>query len=397
MYHKKRILLFSLLIVIAILFSACASPTPQASSSKEPIKVGGIFNLTGAQASNDVPAMEGVKLAVKEINAKGGVLGRQLDLRASDSKTDVTTATNIATQLVQVDKVSTIIGFCDTTYVLAAGPVAQRAGVPLITVWASGPIIPKVVGNDMFLVSYGDNVQAAAGAEYAYNTLGYRNAYLLINKGMDYTKLLGGYFKSRFEELGGKIVAEDSYDLGDTDFTGQITRLKTLNPQPDMLYIAAGPDEVGTVVKQVREAGVMQPIMGGDGYDTPSLVELAGPKNANDVYYVTSVGLFAKSPLTEAFVKAFKDEYGKEPEVASAALGYDAVYLLADAIKRAGSDDPKAIREALATTKDLEGVTGKITYPPGDGVPQKTVAIIKVTDGKLEAVAQVVPEKVPAP
>ena len=397
MFRKNWFKIICLLFIIAAQLTACSGAASSTTASNEPIKVGGIFNLTGAQASNDVPALEGVKLAIKEINAKGGVLGRQLDLHASDSKTDVTTATNIATQLVQVDKVSAIIGFCDTTYVLAAGPVAQRASVPLITVWASGPIIPKVVGNFMFLVSYGDNVQAAAGAEYAYNTLGYHTAYLLINKGMDYTKLLGGYFKSRFTELGGQILAEDSYDLGDTDFTGQITRLKTLSPQPDMLYIAAGPDEVGTVIKQVREAGVKQPIVGGDGYDTPSLVELAGPQNADNVYYVTSVGLFAKSPMTAAFVAAYKAEYGKDPEVASAALGYDSVYLLADAIKRAGSSDPVAIRAALATTKDLEGVTGKITYPPGDGVPQKTVAIIKITAGKLEAVAQVVPEKVPAP
>jgi branched-chain amino acid transport system substrate-binding protein len=214
---------------------------------------------------------------------------------------------------------------------------------------------------------------------------------------MDYTKLLGGYFKARFEELGGEILLEDTYEIGDTDYSAQITKLKTLDPQPEMLYIAAGPDEVGIVVKQVREAGILQPIMGGDGYDTPLLVELGGAQNTNDVYFVTSVGLFAKSPKTDAFVSAYQAEYSKAPEVTSAALAYDAVYLMADAITRAASTDPAAIRDELAATQGFEGVTGTISYPPNDGVPQKTVAIIQVIDGVFNPLAQVVPEKVPAP
>jgi len=410
MSGRKLSHFLSLLAILAFLLAACTPAAPQTTSevqqpetteapavSAEPIKIGGVFNLTGGQASNDVPALDGAKLAVKEINANGGVLGRPIEFIVHDGKTDITTVTNITTQLVEVDKVAAIIGLSDTTYVLAAGPSAQKAGVPFLTVWASGPIIPSTVGNCMFLTSYGDNVQAAAGAEYAYNTLGKKTAWLLINRGMDYTKLLGGYFKARFEELGGKVLLEDTYEIGDTDYSAQITKLKTLDPQPEMLYIAAGPDEVGVVVKQVREAGIMQPIVGGDGYDTPLLVELGGKDNANNVYFVTSVGLFAKSTKTDAFVSAYQTEYNKLPEVTSAALAYDAVYLMADAITRAGKDDPAAIRDALAETKGFEGVTGSISYPPDDGVPQKTVAIIQVIDGEFTPLEQVVPEKVPAP
>ncbi len=386
--------LLSVLLILPLIFSACAPATPK--SETGPIKIGGVFNLTGGMASLDGPALNGAKLALKQVNDKGGVLGRKLELLSYDGKTDVTASTNVTTQLVEVDKVPAIIGLCDTTYMLAAGPIAQKAGIPFITVCATGPIIPKTVGNDMFLVAFGDNVQAAAAAEYSYKNLG-KTAYILANKGMDYTKLLAQYFKERFTEMGGQILAEDAYDMGDTDFSSQLTRVKKLDPQPDLLYIAAGPDECGSVVKQAREAGIMLPIMGGDAYDTSLLVQLAGAKNTENVYFSDSVGLAAKSGMTEAFIQAYTAEYGHEPEGISAAQGYDAGLLIADAIKRAGTTDSKAIRDALQNTKGFEGVTGTITYPPNDGVPQKEAAIMKVVNGVFVPQIQFVPEKVPTP
>ena len=396
----------TLLVVAMLLVSACVAPVPPAAApsqptaapAAEPIKIGAIYNLTGAQASLDVPSANGAKLAVKEINDAGGVLGRKLDLVLYDGKTDAATIGNAATQLIESDKVVAMLGFSDTDMVLAAAPIAAKAGLVFVTSGATSPKLPEQVPDYLFMSCFGDNVQAAAGAEYAYSTLKAQTTYLLIDKGMEYTLLLGKYFKERFTELGGQVVLEDTYQTGDKDFSAQITRLKGLGTMPDMLYIASGPDDVGTIVKQFRDAGVDQPIIGGDGYDTPLLVEIAG-QGTEKVYFSTH-SLMDPSLGTEAvkkFMAAYQAEFKNPPENAFAGLGYDTVKLLADAIGRAGSTDPTAIREALAKTKDLPGVTGAITFQPGSRIPQKGVTVILVKDGKFTLAAEVVPQKVPAP
>jgi branched-chain amino acid transport system substrate-binding protein len=175
--------------------------------------------------------------------------------------------------------------------------------------------------------------------------------------------------------------------------------LKALNPQPDFLYAAAlQASDAGALAKQIRDAGITLPLMGGDGYDGPELVGVGG-QAAENVYFTTHAMMdpVNGTDKVKAFIKAYNAEYGHDPESAFAALGYDAVYLMADAIKRAGSTDPAAIRDALANTKGFEGVTGTITYNPPSRIPQKTVAIIEIVNGKYTLAAEVVPEKVPAP
>jgi branched-chain amino acid transport system substrate-binding protein len=240
------------------------------------IKIGGGFALTGDESALDLPAANGAKLAVKEINAAGGVLGSQIDFIVHDSqyKMDVTAQT--AKQFVEQDKVPVFIGYTDTDSVLAAGPTFQAAKIPFITVGATSPKIPTQVGDMMFLACFGDNVQAAVGAEYSYKTFGH-NAYFLWDKGVEYTTLLGGYFKSRFTELGGTIALEESYDDKATDFSAQITKIKALNPKPDFYYVAAMPYKIVRIVKQLREAGITCPIFGGVVYVRPDIVKVAGP------------------------------------------------------------------------------------------------------------------------
>jgi branched-chain amino acid transport system substrate-binding protein len=249
----------------------------------------------------------------------------------------------------------------------------------------------------MFLACFGDNVQAAAGAEFAFKNFG-KTAYLLWDKGVEYTTLLGAYFKARFTELGGTIVLEDSYDDKATDFAAQIAKVKALPQQPDFYYIAAMPYNVGPVVKQFRDAGITGPIVGGDGYDTPDLVSVAGAAS-NNVYFSTHALMDATNGTDgiKKFIAAYNKEYGHDPENAFAALGYDTVYLLVDAIKRAGSTDPQALKAAIEATKDFPGITGSISFTAGSHVPQKGVTIIAVKDGKFTLGAEVVPEKVPAP
>ncbi|MCL4466940.1 MAG: ABC transporter substrate-binding protein [Chloroflexi bacterium] len=392
----KRSLLLSLLIIGTLLVSACGGGG--ATTAAGPIKIGAIYNLTGAQASLDAPSANGAKLAVKEINAAGGVLGRQVELVLYDGKTDAATIGNAATQEIETDKVVAMMGFSDTDMVMAAAPIAAKAGIVFVTSGATSPKLPSQVPDILFLAAFGDNVQAAAGAEYAYNTLKAKTTYLLIDKGMEYTLLLGKYFKERFTELGGQVVLEDTYQTGDKDFSAQITKVKALGTMPDMLYIASGPDDVGTIVKQFRDAGIGKAIFGGDGYDTPLLVQIAG-KGADNTYFTTH-SLMDASLGTDAVKKliaAYQAEYNTPPENAFAGLGYDTVKLIVDAIKRAGSVDPKAIRDALQATKDLPSVTGTITFQPGSRIPQKGVTIILVKDEKFTLAAEVVPEKVPAP
>ena len=362
------------------------------------IKIGMIYNMTGAQASLDAPSANGAKLAAKEVNAAGGVLGKKVQLVAFDGKTDAATIANSATQLTQTDKVVAMLGFSDSDMVMAAAPTAAKAGIVFVSSGATSPKLPDQVPDYLYLACFGDNVQAAAGAEYAVDSLKVKTVYLLIDKGMEYTLLLGKYFKDRFTELGGKVTLEDNYQTGDKDYSAQITKLRGQKAQPDMLYISAGPDDIGTIVKQFRDAGIKKPIMGGDGYDTPLLVEVAGA-GAEGVYFSTHSLMDASlgSDAVKGFIAAYQAEYKTPPENAFAGLGYDTVKLIVDAIKRAGSADPKAIREALNATKDLAGVTGAITFQPGSRIPQKGVTIILVKDGKFTLAAEVVPQKVPTP
>ncbi|MEO8229415.1 MAG: ABC transporter substrate-binding protein [Chloroflexota bacterium] len=406
------------LVAVLALVASCSSPAggssapttaPTAGGASAPaspagsggaggtIKIGGGFALTGDESALDLPAANGAKLAVKEINAAGGVLGSQIELIVHDSqyKMDVTAQT--AKQFVEQDKVPVFIGYTDSDSVIAAGPIMQAAKIPFITVGATSPKLPTQIGDMLFLACFGDNVQAAVGAEFATTKFG-KNAYLLVDQGVEYTKLLGGYFKARFLELGGTLALEDSYDDKATDFSAQITKIKALNPKPDFYYVAGMPYNIGPIVKQFRDAGITGPIVGGDGYDTPDLVKVAGASTSN--VFFTTHALIDASIGTDAikkFIAAYKAEFNNDPENAFAALGYDTVYLIADAIKRAGGTDSAAVKTAIEATKDFPGITGKITFAPGSHVPQKGVTVIDIEGGKFTLAGEVVPEKVPAP
>ena len=361
------------------------------------IKIAGGFALTGGGSALDGPAANGALLAVKEINSKGGVLGRPVELVVRESRYDMDLTAQIARQFVNEDKVVSGIGFSDTDSVMAAGPVFQKAGLPFITVGATSPKIPDQIGDMVYLACFGDNVQAAAGAEFAAKHFGWR-AYLLVDKSADYTVLLANYFMSSFKELGGDVVLEDSYTDNTTDLSKQIADLKNLSKQPDFYYIAAMPYNAGTVIEQFRDAGLVGPIVGGDGYDTPEILKLGG--NASDNVFFSTHALMDPNSGDEGvkeFIAAYDKEYGHNPENAFAALGYDTMRLMVDAIGRAGSTDSKAIQRAIQDTKDFRGVTGNISYLNGSHVPQKGVTIVAVKGGRFTLGAEIVPEKVPAP
>ena len=382
-------------VIAGLLLVGCGGGATTAPTG--PIKIGGGFALTGAESSLDLPAANGAQLAAKEINAAGGVLGRQIDFIVHDTKYDMTVTAQVAKQFVEQDKVVAVVGFTDSDSVLASGPTIQAAGLPFIIAGATSPKLPSQIGDLLFFACFGDNVQAAVGAEYGFKNFG-KNAYLLWDKGVEYTTLLGGYFKARFTELGGTLVLEDTYEDNATDFSAQIAKVKALPQQPDFYFISAMPYNVGPVVKQFRDAGLTGPIIGGDGYDTPDILSVAGPA-AENVFFTTHA-LMDTTGGTEGikkFIAAYNKEFGHDPENAFAALGYDALYLLADAIKRAGSTDAQAVKKALESTSNFPGITGAITLSADAHIPRKGVTMIAIKDGKFTLGAEVVPDKVPAP
>lgn len=371
------------------------------------IVVGGAFDLSGSGSSLDDPAAKGAALAAKEINAAGGLLGRPLELRVRDTTSGAEAITETVRALVETDAALALIGFSDTSAVLAGAPVAQAAGRPFVTIGATSPRLPEQVGDLLFLACFGDNVQAAAGAEFATERFG-PSAYLMVDEEMDYTRLLAGYFEARFGELGGTLVGRASFRGEAPDLSDAIAAIRALPSEPDYYYVSAMPYNVGSAVKQLRVAGLRAPIVGGDGYDTPELVAVAGPQ-ATDVYFTTHALMDAEAgtPEVRAFMAAYEAEYGQAPANAFAALGYDALRLLANAIGGAGAGAAgdaagaagagAAIRAALEATSDFPGVTGAISYSSRDHVPRKAVTIVAVQAGELSLAETRLPASVPAP
>jgi branched-chain amino acid transport system substrate-binding protein len=359
----------------------------------EPIPIAALYNVSsGGLASLDGPSLNGVKLKARMINDAGGLLdGRMIEINAIDTKNDTSEAATAAKRAVAIDNLAAGIGQSDTTFALAIAPLFQSAGIPFITSGATSPELPAMVGNEMFLVPFGDDVQAHAMAEYAYNTLGLRNIAVWTDQAMDYTTGLSKYFKERFTDLGGKIALEDSYMTSDTDFSAQVSRVESAG-DVDGVFGSSGPDTAGPIVKQIREAGINLPILAGDGFDTNLVTSVPGPKLANNIWFTTHAYAGVESGAAQEFRDAYEKEYGVQPENAFAALGYDAMGLVADAISRAGSAEPAAIQQALAATEGYEGVTGTIAYPGGSQVPSKPVAIMHVEDGKVSFETTVTPK-----
>ncbi len=379
---------FRKILLVLTLFAALAVPA----AAEEPIKLGALYNLTGGMSSIDAPALNGAKLKAKLINEAGGVLGRPIEIVAIDTKTDQKAAATGAKKALSEDVVAGL-GYGDTTFVMAAAPLFQSKGVPFVTSGATHPMLPQWVGDHMFMVPFGDDDQSFAIADYSFNKLGAKQVVVWTDNSMDFTKALSKFYKQRIEELGGTVVLEDFFMMGDKDFSAQIARLKNADPKPDAVFISAIPNEAGLTVKQIREAGLTLPIVSGDGFDTELVTTVPGPQLANDVYFSTHTYREDTRPEVLDFVAAYEKEYGRPPENAFAALGFDAVGLIADAIARAGSTDGPALRDALAATRGFKAVTGEITYSRPSGVPMKGVSIISVHDGAYKVEEVWMPEQ----
>jgi branched-chain amino acid transport system substrate-binding protein len=346
------------------------------------VKIGAIYNLEGSQSPLDLPSARGARLAVQEINAHGGIDGREIELILCDGKSDPAKVRECAKGLLN-ENVSAMMGLSDTDMVLAALPAAAGAGIPFVTSGATSPGLAEEY-RGLFLACFGDNVQAAAGAEYAYNKMGLKTCALLADGDMEYARLLAGYFKERYLDLRGKIVMEAN--INGTDLMNLSRAVRDKNP--DMIYLAARPDEAGAMVVVMRRAGVQSPVFGGDSLDSAELRR----EGMGRIVFSTHALIDERSPSTGMFAKAYRAEYGHPPENAFSALGYDTVNLLADAIDRAGSGDPQAILKALDNTSGFKGVTGEISYQNGSRIPNKGVTMVLLNNGKVVGSEVVMPE-----
>jgi branched-chain amino acid transport system substrate-binding protein len=354
-----------------------------------PVALAALLDLQGAQSSLGRPAMNGFVLGLQQTSENEPLLFSAL----IDTKSDPQ-ATKSAARDVVSTSVSVAAGFTDNNSVLIAGPFFQRARVPFLSIGATDPALPQVVGNSIFLTPFGDNTQAAAAAEFAQRAFGSSVA-ILWDSTSQYTRTLPRYFRTRFEELGGNVALDASYD-GGCDITTLAQQVERLSPQPHFVYLAGLPDCIGDVVASLRAAGVTEPIVGGDGFDTPRLLE-GNPEPTSNVWFTTHAWLSEKTGTPEAkeFIAAYRDAYGTAPDNAFAALGYDAARLLLDVLHRAQRQ--RGIFYALEHTAGFKGVTGTISFSPQSHVPLKTVWVIAVQNGEKSLASAFVPTSVPPP
>jgi len=384
MVFRKRIVI-AMLAVVAVLGAHASG-----SAAAEPIRIGAVFSESGGFGSIGSPGLAGMRLAARQINRGGGVLGRRLRVVAADSRSKPRAVARAVKRLIEDRGVVALGGLNDSTLALAAGPVAQRARVPFVTSGATLPTLPRRVGNYFFMAAFGDDAQAHAVADVARDDLDARSAFLLVDRGADFTRALARFFRQRFVARGGTIAGSLSYPSGQRDFRAEMTAIRAQQPPPDALLFSGLPSEAGPLVRQAREAGLTQPILSGDGFDTPLIGQVAGAL-ADDVYYSTHVALDSRAPRVKRFVTAYRRRYGRAPENAFAALGYDTMRLIANAVRRGRSAKPGAIRRALAATRGFPMVTGTLSYTPGRRTPVKPVAVLRLTDGQPSLFRNVTP------
>jgi len=344
------------------------------------IKIGGIAPLSGAVAVYGVECTNGVNLAVEEINAAGGINGKKIVYIAEDDEGDPAKSVNAYKKLTTQDGIRLVIGSLTSGCTIALTSSAQAQGVVQIAPAATAEAVTDA-GNFIFRTCFIDPFQGSIGGKFAAKNLNTKNAAILYDIGNDYSVGLTENFINEFTKNGGTIVAKESYSTGDKDFNAQLTKIKAA--KPDVVYL---PDYYGTVAliaKQLRNQGIDTPIIGADGWD--GLTDNAGDEVLNG-FYSNHYAADSSDPAVQAFVKNFKAKYNKEPN-AFAALGYDSMYLLKDAILKAGTADAKAVRDALEKI-DADYVTGHIKFDAKHNPVKSAVMIelVKNAEGKLEAV-----------
>jgi len=395
---RKTVAVLSVaLLVAALVLPGCGGG--DGADSGDTIVIGAALCQTGIQAPLDEPALRGAQLAVDVLNENGGILGKTVELKNIDGKSDPVTVGNAAKQLIDEGAVA-IIAPSDFDFGGPASREAQDAGLVGISPCASSPLYGSAaLGDKQFTMSMWNTTMGAVTAEYAYNEKGWKTVYVITDDFIDYTKSLSQYFIFRFEELGGEVFFEDTYTQGQADVSAQLARIKALPEQPDFIYISSYMPDLALMIRTLRESGVTQPVVGGDSYDDPGLFEALGTEYGSEVYFDTHGFLSdeANDGYSE-FAAAYEEKFGDAPDAVWILPGYDVVMLLAEAMEKAGSTDGAEVAKAMEdTTFDL--FTGELDWSDAatGHEPNKAAALVQLTGGVPEFLGWKIPEKLPAP
>lgn len=379
---SKKIAMLVLMVFMLAIVAGCGGGTQDKTADKaDKINVGVNVELSGGVASYGTNARDGAILAIEEINKAGGVLGMQINPIERDCKSIADEAMSVSAALVG-DKIVAQIGPLTSGDVAGSTPVMMDNKIPLIApaATASNVTVDDKTGKTrdyIFRVCFIDPFQGTLMAQFAAENLKAKKAVVYGDTSSDYAKGLAAYFKKTFTEKGGQIIAEEGFVKDDRDFRAALTKIKGLNP--DFIYIPGYYQEVAPLIKQARELGITAPMGGGDGWDSPDMVGVAGAAALNNTFFTNHYSSQDKDPKIVKFVEAFKTKYNKEPD-AFAALGYDAVQLMAQGLKDAGEADPVKLAAAIAKIKDFEGITGKMSIDEKHN-PVKAGVVIEFKDG----------------
>jgi len=380
------------LLIAAISFSGCkpaeqgAGPRDAAKESGGVIKIGEFASLTGKEATFGQSSHEGTLLAIEEINAAGGLLGRKLELITEDTQSKSGEPNTVVNKLITRDGVVAILGEVASSRSMEAAPLCQQNKIPMISPSSTNPKVTET-GDFIFRVCFIDPFQGTVMANFTSNTLKAKKVAVFTDVKSDYSKGLAKFFKEQFVKNGGKVVAELDYNGGDKDFKAQLTAIKAAGPEA--VFVPGYYTDAAMICIQAKQLGLTVPFMGGDGWESEKLTEL-GKDAVEGQYFSTHYHPEVGSETSKKFVENYRKRFnGKTPD-ALAACGYDSAAVLADAIKRAGNTDGQKVRDAIAATKDFDGVTGKITINEQRDAT-KSAVILQVENGKYKYLTSVNP------
>jgi branched-chain amino acid transport system substrate-binding protein len=387
----RRRLLTGLSALAFASLASCKKPAQGGGGSSTPgaadaaVVIGHYASLTGGTAHFGQDTDKAVRLYIDEQNQAGGLNGRQIKLVTLDTRGDSAEAANAVSRLIDVEKASAIIGEVSSSLSLAGGRVAQRRKIPMVSPSSTNPKVTEI-GDYIFRVCFLDPFQGKVMAIFARKNLQFDKVAILKDVKNDYSIGLADAFRSAFVAAGGTVVAEQSYSQGDTDFSAQVTAIKGTPAQA--IFVPGYYAEVGSIARTAQRLGLKLPLLGGDGWDAPDLLKIAGDA-LNGSYFSNHFAPDMATPKAQKFVNDFKAKYNVSPS-GLGALGYDAAAVLVDAMKRANSVEPAKVRDALAQTKDFEGVSGKISMDAGRNA-EKSAVVLKIEAGQPKYEATVAP------
>ena len=377
---RKNIMVVLSLVLVLVLGPITSGCNNLIKNDKE-IILGANYEMTGALAAVAKQTVNGINLAIKQTNEQGGVLGKQIKLIIADNKSEPSESANAITKLIKNDNVKLVFGSVASSNVLATVQIAHDSKIPLITATATNPSVTMEqdqVRPYVFRTCFIDPFQGEVMANFAAKSLQAKNAVMYIDSSSDYSKGLAKIFAEKFIANGGIIIGEESFLQKDQDFKSTLTKIKAINP--DVVFIPAYYEEVGKIIRQAREIGIKSQLIGTDGWDDPKLIEIAGLSAVEGTFFSNHYSPQDQDPKVVEFVKAYKAEYNQEPS-ALAVLGYGCALVVIDAIKRAGSDDPEKIRQALEETKKLQITTGLLSIDNNHN-PIKSAVVVEIKNGQ---------------